>query len=75
MTIWTPVPYGERPYGPTFRNETNGARMVHLQSIGRPYGSFTARQKAIWFICGLLEGRMVHFMDHKQDLRPAWSTT
>ena len=28
-------------------NESIGALVVHLRSVGRPYGSFTARRKAI----------------------------
>ena len=28
-------------------NETIGALIVHLRSVGRPYGSFTARRKAV----------------------------
>jgi hypothetical protein len=35
--------------------------------------SFTVRRKALWFIYGPSEGRTVHFTDHKQDSRPAWS--
>ena len=31
----------------TCRNETIGALVVHLRSVGRPYGSFTARRKAV----------------------------
>jgi hypothetical protein len=40
-------------------------------SFGRPYGSFTARRKAVRFVYGPSEGRTVHFIDHKQDLQPA----
>ena len=43
--------------------------IVHLQPIrrlyGLLYGLFTARQKAIWSIYGLLEGRTVYFIDYK----------
>ena len=31
----------------TYQNETIGALVVHLQSVRRPYGSFTARWKAV----------------------------
>ena len=52
--------YGEKLHGPTLRNETNGAPTVRLRPVGRPYGSFTARRKAIRFIYGLSEGCMVY---------------
>jgi hypothetical protein len=42
--------YGERLYGPIFRNETSKALTVHLRPIGGLYGSFTARRKAVRFI-------------------------
>ena len=31
-------------------NESVNRGMVYLRPIGRPYGSFTARRKAVWFI-------------------------
>ena len=48
--------------------------MVQLRPAGRPYGSFTARQKAVQLIYGPSKGRTVHFTDRKQGLRPAWGT-
>ena len=50
----------EMPYRPTFRNKTNGALAVHLQPIGRPYGSLTAHWKAVQFIYSPLKGRTTH---------------
>ena len=51
-------------HGPTFRSETNRVLTVHLRPVGRPYGSTTARWKAVRFIVrfiyGLSEGHMVH---------------
>ena len=38
--------------------------MVYLRSVGKLYGSFTARRKAVRFA----------LRDRKQDLQPAWST-
>ena len=46
-------------------------RTVHLWSVGRLYGSFTAHRKAVRFIYGPTEGRMVYLTDYKQDLQPA----
>ena len=48
--------------------------MVQLRPAGRPYGSFTARQKAVQLIYGPSKGRTVHFTDRKQGLRPAQGT-
>ena len=48
--------------------------MVYLRPVGRLYGLFMARRKAVWFIYGLLEGRTAYFTDYKQDLRLAWGT-
>ena len=46
------------------RNETNGALTVHLQPVGRPYGSLYSSsmvcRKAAWFIYGPSAGHTVH---------------
>ena len=65
-------------------NETNGALTAYLRPVGRLYSSFTTYWKAVQFIYGPLEGRMVYlrpirrpygsFTGRKQDLQPAQST-
>ena len=47
--------------------------MVHLRPVGRPYGLFMARRKAVWYIYGPLKGRIAYLTNRKQDLRPVWS--
>jgi hypothetical protein len=44
MAIYRYLPF----FASTCWNKTIRALIVHLQSVGRPYGSFTARRKAIY---------------------------